>query len=406
MNRQFLKLRTIIIVILILLTITGLFFANYFYAKNYPGGKNFQTQWIATRATIFENESPYSDSVLYKIQLSAYGRPAMSGEFEFGFNYPFFALAVFLPFGLIKSLAVARAAWMLVLEILVVLTYLLSINLGNWKPNLRTNVLLFSFFVTFYHTLRVVIDGNLIVLTTLLLIASLICIRDRHDEAAGMLLLGLALEIQFTFVILLIILCYAVINKRPKILNYFIGSLIILLGFSFLLRPDWSSGYFTQLSKSIFDFSYSSIGGTLKSILGAVGSRLAITISIMMVILLIIESYLAQKKSFRHFIWFIFLSLIIIQWAGLPSYPGNFFLLMPGLIFSMQVINERWKLKGEMIIFLISIILYISIWVLFFVLGNGEPAYVESSLFFVIFPLVEILLLYWAKWWINKNPAI
>ena len=87
-----------------------------------------------------------------------------------------------------------------------------------------------------------------------------------------------------------------------------------------------------------------------------------------MAIVLIIEWYLAQRKSFRHFIWFFFLSLIIIQWIGLPSEPGNFFLLMPGLIFVMQVINERWKLKGEMIIFLISLILYISIWVLFFLL--------------------------------------
>ena len=206
----------------------GLFFANYFYAKNYPGGKYFQTQWVATRAAIVDQENPYAESVLYKIQTNAYGRPAMSGEYEFRFAYPFFTLAIFLPFGLIKNLVVARAMWMMFLEIMVILIYWLSCNLGNWKPNLRTNILLFSFFVTFYYTLRAVIDGNLIIVTTLLLIASLIFIRDHHDEAAGILLLGLTFEIQYTFIILVIVIWYALIHKRTKIIGYFLGSLIIL----------------------------------------------------------------------------------------------------------------------------------------------------------------------------------
>ena len=99
-------------------------------------------------------------------QLSIVGQPWLE-NLNSDLIYPFFALAIFLPFGLIKSLVVARAAWMLVLELMVILIYWFSINLGNWKPKLRTNILLFSFFATFYHTLRAVIDGNLIVLTTL-----------------------------------------------------------------------------------------------------------------------------------------------------------------------------------------------------------------------------------------------
>ena len=123
-------------------------------------------------------------------------------------------------------------------------------------------------------------------------------------------------------------------------------------------------------------------------------------------VLLVFEWYVSQRRSFRHFIWFLFLLLVVIQWTGLPANPGNFVLLMPGLIFIMQVITERWKNKGELIIYIVTLSLYIILWVVYFSLRKTAPEYSEPVSFYFIFPFVELLLLYWAKWWINKNPAI
>ena len=46
--------------------------------------------------------------------------------------------------------------------------------------------------------------------------------------------------------------------------------------------------------------------------------------------------------------------------------------LMPGLIFIMQVISERWKNKGEMIIYIVILQPICQVWVVFFLLRKTD----------------------------------
>ncbi len=403
MINRYLKIRNIIITSVVLLTLVGLFFANYFYTLNYSGGKYFQTQWIATRAVITDNSDPYSESVLYKIQESAYNRPAMAGEYEFRFVYPYFSLLLFLPFGLIKSYAIARASWMLFLEILVVLIWWLSLNIADWKPNFRIKILLFVFTATFYHSIRAVVDGNLMILMTVLLIGALIAIRDQKDEIAGILLTGFVLEIQYTFLIGIIILWYLVANKRYLAIKYFAGSLILLSGFSFLIKPDWALQFINQLLISVSSFSYVNFSSSLRIIWGNVGQRFAITFTIIFSLILIVEAILTKRKSYKYFLWFVFLTIIVIQWIGLPSASDNLILLLPGLFFGLKVINDRWNNRGEMVVFTVCIMLYSIIWLIYFSPRNSGIGYVDSISFYLVLPIIQFGLLYWAKWWVKRK---
>ncbi len=401
--KTLLKYKSIFTGILIFITCGGIFFANILYTRNYAGGKYFLTQWTVSRAIISSGEDPYSDTVLYKIQQNAYGRPAMADEYEFRFNYPYFTLFLFLPFGLITDYSIARAAWMLLLEIMVVLIFLLSLNLANWTPNSRIKWLLFFFTATFYHTLRAVVDGNLMIIETVVFLGLLIALRNHNDQLGGILLTGLFFEFQYTFILIIIILGFGFRYKRYRIINYFLGSTILLFGFSLLFQPDWILKYSQQLWLSITGYPPASFIGALKAIWGEVGMRIGVTSAIVFCILIFLEIVGSNKKGLWYFFWLIFLMIVALQWSGLPSVTDNFIFLIPGFIYSLKIIGERWDKKGELIIFSFCISLFITLWAVFFATRTRSPAYQEPVIFYIIFPIIAFSSLYWGKWWVNRK---
>ena len=406
MTNRFLKNKYLIFAVLITVVIGVLILLNYLYAENYPGGKYFQTQWIAARGVLTDGQSPYSDQLLFKIQESAYGRPAMTGEYEFRFMYPYYSLLIFTPFGLFKDFVIARAIWMTFLELLLVGLYFLSMNLVNWKAKLLPGFALFIISITFYHNIRAIVDGNLMLVVTLLMVAALIAIRDRKDEAAGVLLAFTTLEIQYVFIGFVLILVYLILHRRYKTIGYLFGSLFLLYGFSFLLLPNWLTGYTQQLLISITNDPLNTFSLLLRDSLGEIGGRISIAITVMTAIVILVESYFIKKATFTHFLWIFFLTLVVCQWAGIPADPTNFIILFPGLIFSLKVISERWQYKGEGVVLLISGFLYLTIWIIFFLLQEKHTLYYDPGVFFIILPTAELLLLYWSRWWVINGKIV
>ena len=406
MKKKYLTGKRILFAALAILVISGLFVVNYLVSKNFPGGKFFLTQWTATRAVLLEHESPYSPGTLYQIQNNVYARPAMSGEYEFRFNYPYYVMAIFIPVSLIKDYPIARAFWMLFLELLVLVTFIECFNISNWKPNLRIGIVLFLFFATGYHTLRAIIDGNLIILTTLFLVLVIISIRNRSDEFAGIFLAGLTAQIQFFIIPIIVFSWFAVQKRRLNILWYFLGTLTILAGFSFLFQPDWINSYVQQLWLSMINNPFGSIITMMSSQYGELGTRIGVTISIFASILILVEWILVRKNNLRSFIWFIFFLIGTSLFCGLPADIGNFYLLLPGLIFILSVTSNRWTMRGELIVFIVSIVLFSGTWSLFFIQQGKVPDYSETAWYYGFIPVIEITLLYWSKWWIQKHSTV
>jgi hypothetical protein len=391
---------------LVVVAIVAISFLNYLYANNYPGGKYFQTQWISTRGVLTEGLSPYADQLLYQVQVSAYGRPAMVGEYEFRFMYPYFSLIIFTPFGLIKDFVIARAFWMTFLELLLIGIYFLSMNLANWKTKLLPGIALFLISITFYHNIRAVVDGNLVIVVTFFMLASLMAIRDRKDEAAGLLLAITTLEIKYFILGLVLILIYLLVNKRFKVIWYLLGGIVILYGFSFLLLPDWLAGYVQQLALSITHDPLSSLSLVLRNYWGEVGVRISITLTIITAIVMLFEWFFIRIATFKYFLWILFITLVISQWSGFPADASNFISLFPGLIFSLKLITDRWQNKGEGIVLIIASSLYLCTWIIFFILGDENKLYYETGLFFIMMPVVEFILLYWSRWWVIRAKTV
>lgn len=400
------KNKYLIYAALFVLAVGVLVFLNYLYAENYPGGKFFQTQWITTRGVLKEGLSPYSAQLLYQVQASAYGRPALAGEYEFRFMYPYFSLLIFTPFGLIKDFVIARAFWMTFLELLLIGIYFLSMNLVNWKIRLLPGIALFLISVTFYHNIRAVVDGNLLIIVAFVLLASLIAIRDRKDEVAGLLLASTTLEIKYIFLGIVLLLIFLIVNRRYKVVWYLFGGLIILYGFSFLLLPDWLAGYTQQLILSITHDPLNSFSAVLRNHWGGLGVRISVAITIITALVVLVEWFFIRKASFKFFLWILFFTLVMSQWLGLPAEAANFIILYPGLIFSLKLISERWQNKEEVLVLIIGSSLYLLTWILFFILGGVDKLFYEPGLFFIVMPTVEMILLYWSRWWVIRGKNV
>ena len=176
------QLNWILFILLIAVVASSLFWVNYQFAKNNPGGNDFLAHYVGTRALIFEKVSPYSDEVALEIQNSVFGRSAQEGEIEHRVVYPIYSTLIFAPFALIGDYVVARSAWMLFLEIVLVVTAYLAINLFIWKPKLGILGFYYFFSLFWYHGFRSLINGNAVIIVGLLITGTLFAIKKGKDN--------------------------------------------------------------------------------------------------------------------------------------------------------------------------------------------------------------------------------
>ena len=132
----------------------ALTWVNYHYCVQNPGGNDFLVHWSGTRTFLTDRISPYSDTAALRIQTIAYGRPALPGEHELRVAYPFYSAILFAPFALISDFTLARAAWMTLLEVALILLAIFSLRLAKWQPPLALLAAILIFILIWYFGLR------------------------------------------------------------------------------------------------------------------------------------------------------------------------------------------------------------------------------------------------------------
>lgn len=381
-------------------------FVNYRYAKENPGGNDFLVHWMGTRNFFQTGSSPYSDDTALKIQTMVYGRAAQAGEHQLRVAYPLFSIFLFAPFALIGDFTLARAFWMSLLELCLFGIAVLSVRLVFWKPKAWVLGLFILFTLLSYHGLRPLINGNAVILITFLMVLILIAIRDKHDEVAGLLLAVITIKPQNVILFLAFILVWAVMNKRTKIITWFLGAMVLLVGFSFLLIPDW---IMQNLREVVLYPSYNpdgTVAAVMKTAWGAIGDRLSIAFTFILLIVLLTEWWLARHASMRHFFWAAFLTIAITQWIGIQTDPGNFILLYPGVFYCYFMIADRWGAKANTFFVLFTALITVAVWTIF--LATVEQSYqpIQNSIMFFPMPLIALGLLYWVRWWVREAAKL
>jgi Glycosyltransferase family 87 len=402
--------RSVVVIVILIIVITsvlaGLTVANYRFSSQYPGGNDFLSRWVGTRMFLLRGWSPYGEQTSSEIQKMAYGRAARVDEDQMFFVYPLYSVLVVAPVALVDDYALARAIWMTVLEVALVLLCVASINLTRWKLPVWLLALIILFSVLWYHGLRPVINGNLSILVALFVVLAFLALRSEQDAWAGFLLALSTIKPQMVVLLIIFVCIWAISKQRWTVITSFFGSLVILVVASSLFIPDW----IIQNIRQVLSYPGYTLPGTpgaiLKEFMPGVGNRLGWFITAIVTIILLYEWWAAYGKDFRWFLWTACLTLVITNLIGIRTATENYAILFVVLILIFSYWDERWKPAGRWILLLSMIILFFGLWVLFLKTLQPGPQPIQSSIMFFPLPLFLLIGLYWVRWWATRPPIL
>jgi hypothetical protein len=400
--------RNWLFILVSLLVLGGLFLftrINLAYIQNNPeGGQSFTVQWVGLRGFLTEGISPYSQEAVQRTQREVYGRLARPGEDQLRFIAPLYTAVVFFPFALIPEIELARALWMTLLEVALLLLAYFSMRLANWRTGLGGWVVLFLFAVFWFHSLQPLIEGDPIILVALMITAALVAIRNGSDELAG-LLFGLAtIKITAVLLPLVFILLWAAGHRRWTIVGWTGGTVLLVGAIAALLQPNWILQNIWQFLAYQANSPPGTIGAVLVELMPDIGGRFGYALMVLLAVIIATEWIFLRRTEFRGFLWAVYLTLTASLWLGPITDPGNFILAFPALPLVFAIWEERWRRLGQVISFTVIMLLFFGLWGMYLP-GNGWEFSRNLDLaFFFPLPIFLLIGLYWVRWWAVRPP--
>ncbi len=388
----------VIIVLLTLVAVTGLIWINYHFSVQNPGGNDFLARWMGTRKWLMEGVSPYDQSVSLATQEVIYGHPAEleKGEDVSHFIYPLTSMVFFAPFGLLEYLP-ARALWMTLLELSMMVLAIVSMRLVQWQPKPAWTVSLILFSLFWYHGIRTVIVGQFAAIEAVLITGALLLIMNKNDVEAGILLALATAKPQMSFLIIPFVLIWAYSRHRFSLIWSFAASLLGLFALSLVFIPTWPM----QMMRQIMEYpDYTARIGSLTSILASAFPKLSTSLNIGLQIAfwvyLIVEWVVAWKKDSRWFLWTAMMTLVLTNFLTPRTATTNYVMLLPVLFLIFKILREQWGNVGNWLVGFMLALGLIGLWTLFLSTVQGN---LEQPAMYVPLPVFSLFGLWWVRRW-------
>lgn len=402
---QSLSLRkNLLLAALVLLALAGLTWTNYNFTQANPGGNDFLPRYLGTRLFLTDRQNPYSEETTLAIQEGIYGRPAGPRDDQALFAYPFYTALIFWPLSSIEDYSLSRAIWMTVLQIALVLTAVLGISLGRWRPQRTTLIAFLLFAIGWYHGARPLINGNAAILVALFIALGLWLLRAEEHAWAGLIFALSTIKPQMVSLLVPFLLIWAISHRRFRFVISFSLSMLLLMAVSFWLQPGW---LIDNLRQVILYSSYTPPGtpaGILAQWWPGSGQIVGWSLSLLLSILLIYEWWQAFGKGFDWLLWTAALTLVLTQLVGVPTTTANYasLLLVFPLVFAAW--NRRFRKEQKSSILISLAILFVGLWLLFALTLLPGTQFREHLIMLVPVPIFLLLNLYWLRWW-SLRPA-
>lgn len=404
MNSRRSELLSIGIILLIILALIGLTWANYRYSTQNPGGSDFLPRWVGTRLFIFEGQNPYGDETSREIQEMMFGRVGHPDDDEILFFYPFHSIYVFAPYALVGDYDMARALWMTTLEVSVILLVAASLSLSRWRLSPLMLGILLVFAALWYHSVRPIINGNPSVLVALMIAAAMLAIRVEQDGLAGFLLAISTIKPQMVVLLIPFMLIWSISRKRWALFWGFLGSLALLVASVSLFVPDW----ILQNLRQVLVYPDYTIRAIIVEWVPGVGNQLSWAITIFLAVVLLWEWRAALEKEFYWFFWTACLTLVITNLIGLRTATANYIALFPALVLVLASWDREWGILGRSLIIFSFLLLFFGLWWLFLTTLQMGDQPIQHPIMFLPLPVLLLVGLYWVRWWVlrPKGPLL
>ena len=399
MNNRRRTLGSILIVVLTIVGLAGLVTINIRYARQNPGGNDFIPRWLGTRLFLIEGQSPYSQQTTLQIQEYIFGRPAQANEDQSLFVYPFYSIFLFAPFSVIKDFALARALWMVFLELSLLIVVIISLNLIQWRLSPLMLGWIFLFSILWYHSVRPIINGNPSVFVALFIVLAFLTIRVEQDALAGFFLAFATLKPQMLVLLIPFVLIWAFSHRRWTLINSTLASLVILVVVGYFLDSKWIMENLQQI------FAYpdytlpGSPGAIFAEWLPGVGNQMGWVLTVFMAGILLWEWRAAWKQDFQWFLWTACLTLTVTNLIGVRTATANYIALLPAVLLVFKVWDERWGVLGRWLVIVSSVLLFGGLWWLFLATIQLSDQPIQNPIMFFPLPFFLLIGLYWVRHW-------
>lgn len=368
-------MRRLILVLLMGLFLVGNVVATYvLFTSRYPGANDFASRWGGARAFWRDGFSPYSAEATRQIQMLIYGRPILPEEeqtFDPGpFAYPFYT--VFLLWPLVWfCYPWAEAVWLVILEVCLFGGFLLTLRVYGWRPPRWLLVCTAVWAFLFYPAARALILGQFAIFVFAMIALTLWALRERQDILAGLCLALSTVKPQMVFLLVPLLLWWAVRERRYCFGSSFLGGMGLLLGASWLAEPGWMADFARQVTHYP-SYTIGSPTWILTRItfptLGTWGEWV---LSALALIFLVWAAWWAlREKTAGTFEWVVGVCLIVTNLVVLRTATTNYVALLLPLVMVFRTL-QRGR-AGRWLVLLIEVVLLIGLWSLFLITVVGE----------------------------------
>ena len=390
------------LIILAVASVLGITVANIRYARNNPGGTDFLVAWEGMRSVV-KGENPYTDATALRIQLRAYGRPAVSGENELRVPYPIYALLFLAPLSLTTDFSVARGIWMTIVELSTIGFALISTRLSGkiWKPWQLAIIFLFSF--TWYFGLRAIINGNVVILVSLFFALALYCLKKNWDWAAGVIFVLATIKPQVALFPIACFIIWGLFARRYKAVLAFFTTIIFFVVVGLFLLPTWLTDDLREVMRYP---SYNPPGNpesSLRAIFGAPGSWAGVAISLGALALMLILWARLPKAKWEAFLGIFAMTLILSPLSGLQTDAGNEYILLLPVALVLVSSQGGWIGPRSRFVLVVSI-LFFGLWGLFLATVQRSNQPVQHPIMLFPLPVFLFLIIGW-NWISEQSPS-
>jgi len=402
-SRKWLSAEEIRLLVLLLLILAAMLALNIYLARILPGGEWFFLRWSGARAFVVEQLEPYSRGIAERVQELVYARRAFANEYGYVLNDPFYIVLLYTPLALFRDFSIGRGLWMLLSEVGLFGSVLLALNLSEWQPPRWFTILLFGFGLLSYFSLHALISGTPAIVLTFLYLSILLALRSFSDELAGALLLLVAYQWEVGGLFFLFILVFVIANRRWNVLAGFGMSLFVLLVISFLTNSDWGLPYIRAVLSDLYRGANLNLGQILSNWFPQSRFSLGGIVSIILGLVVFLESLASVKAHFRRVVWTASLALAATPLIGFAIFPSNHVVLILPFILILALAWERWKRRRVLYAVLILMLaLLIPFGLYLQTVSVYNPFY--TDLLAVLPSVAAIVGLYWMRWWVLRSP--
>lgn len=382
----------------IVLAIVGVTWANLRTASANVGGVDFYLQMVPAHAWAANGTSPYSDTVAQKVYQLAQGRepiPASKAR-QFAFLSPLYSMAFLAPFGVADAIP-ARALWMTLTEICLVVSAILAMRLTGWKVSWMGSGVVFLFVLIGYYGARNVIQGSFSAIGAVPLLAGLLLVQSKRDMDAGLVLILATVDLHLSVPLIIFTILWALSVGRGRIVAGMLIGLLFMTISAMIFMPDWPIQWLRAMYENLpILLSRTSVMTVLANQLPGISYSLGLVFYGLAGLYLIAEWILAWGRDERWFQWTALMTLVIGLVFPLRTTSTDFVVLLPVLFLLFNSWQERWGPAGQRAAWVAVFILFVGGWALFLVTVNGAR---ENSIMMILPPFLCLACLWWVRWW-------